>query len=215
MDKNIDKRTACQLFYLGTKSEGIGEGAIEYCKRPSEFYQFLRPVYASGAQSLARFMYALRGLGKQGKYCNQQFTPKCKLQPPPMEEFEIKAKKEKEFAFHQMLVEMCVHLDRDRNLFKRLHKYICRHILIRKFYSDETAADVFLRMLHYPEILSVEKQDQLALALDQVGDAACLFILKHYRSQFDLPEIELESSLKPQQVDDNITSKFLFCILYR
>ena len=202
VDDNLDKRTSNQLLFLGAKSE-IGEGIVENCKRPSEFYILLSQRSNSDEQALARFMYALQGLGKWGKYCNREFHKKAKTAPPSLEEYEQRAKSDREFGFYQCLVEMCVSLGEERDVSKRLKKYICRHIIVSRARNEGTIASVFLRMLRYPDVLSVTNQDQLALALDQVGAIRCWYILRQFRSQFNMPEIELES-LTPCTREDNI-----------
>ena len=200
VDDNLDKHSSIQLLHLGAKSE-IGTGTVEHCKRPSDFYHLLRQTSSSDAQALARFTYALQGLGKYGKYCNRQFTKKVKTEPPSTEEHGWRAKNERCFGFHQCLVEICVSLRDDPNVYKRFKRYIYHSVLVRRS-QDQTVAKLFLRMLE-KSVISEENQDQLALALDTVGATAGLVVLQHFRSQFNLPAIEVEN-LTPVPREDDI-----------
>lgn len=172
------------------------------CKQPSEFYILLQQKSSSDAQALARFMYALQRLGRRGKHCNRQFRAKTHIDPPSTEVYEERAKTDVLFAFHQCLVEICVSLGEDRNVSDRFKKFVCRYILAVRAKNKDTIAEVFLTMLKQGTI-SKENQDQLALALDQVGARASLVILCHFRSQFKMDDIDVES-LTPGPRPDNV-----------
>ena len=61
---------------------------------------------------------------------------------------------------------------------------------------------MFLAMLKR-KVISKENQDQLALALDQVGATPGLVILSHFRSQFGMDDIDIEK-LTPAPRPDNV-----------
>ena len=203
VDDILDKHRTNELLYLGAYYE-IKESLMEKCKRPSEFYLLLRDSRAaSDAQVLARFMYALQGLGRKGNYCIREFSKKTSSTPPSTVEFRSLEREDKHFAFCQCLVKMCLTLKEESNISRCFRRYVCHHILVVAPQNEETVAKVFLRWMKRPQIFSEEKHEQLALALDQVGARACLIILQNFRSQFGMPEIEVEN-LTPYPRDDNI-----------
>jgi hypothetical protein len=201
VDDNLNKVTSKHLLTLGARSE-IGERVAENCKQPSEFFVLLQQRSSTDAQALARFMYALQRLGRRGKHCNKQFQTITRISPPPTDVYEENAKTQMEFSFHQCLVEICVSLGEDRNVSDRFKKFVCRYVLAVHAKNKETVAEVFLTMLKR-RVISKENQDQLALALDQVGATAGLVILSHFRSQFGMDDIDIEK-LTPGPRPDNV-----------
>ena len=152
-------------------------------------------------------MFGLKKLGwkRRGLYCNNQFSKLLKITPPSTEQYDKCAMEEQEFSFYQCLVDICVNLEEDRNISKRVRMYACRHVLGVNPDNERSVAKVFLKMLKDPEILSKDNQDQLALVLGQVGAPSCLVILQHFRSQFNdkLHEIHWEH-VKPYLKMKNI-----------
>ena len=203
VDNNLNRYTSIQLLFLGARSE-IGEGQYENCKRPSEFYLLLQESGLSPEEALARFMYALKGLGKTGKYCNDQFFKKTNTHPPSIEVYErlVRENKNKKFAFCQCLVRMCMIFKRDSDISRRFRQFVCQQILAVRAQNEDTVAKVFLRLFTRPDIFSEEKHEQLALALDRIGATACMVILQDFRSQFAMADIDVET-LAPQR-DDNV-----------
>lgn len=195
VDGNLDKDSCKYLLCLGAYPEIKGRD-YETIVVASNFYHALKERSPNDTQTLARFMYALHKLGrkKRGMYCNSQFKKTLKMDPPPfLEEYEEKAATEKEFGFHQCLVDICVTLEEDGNeMSTRVRKYACNHVLGILPQNERTVSKVLLKMLRKPDILSVEHHEQLALILGQVGAKSSLIILQHFRSQFKFDEIEWE-----------------------
>ena len=204
VDENI-AASSNHLLYLGAYLE-IRDKDYYTIVAASNFYQALKEKIHDDAQTLARFMFALQKLGRKrrGIYCNNHFRKLVKIDPPSLEEYEERERTDKTFAFYQCLMDICVALDEEGNkISASVRLYACRHVLGILPQNEPTVARVFLKMLKNPEILSVDKQEQLALTLGQVGANSCLIILQHFRSQFKLIEIEWDK-VKPYLKYENI-----------
>ena len=191
VDSNIDK-SSNDIMYLGAYSE-IAPRDSEHIVQASNIYHLLRGKCINDSQTLARFMYALKKLGRKrrGIYCNNQFSKKIKVLPPSTHDCDDRATENHEFGFYQCLVDLCVTLEEDRSVSKRVRMYVSRYIL--GIYPESTVAKLFLKMLRKPDILSKDNQEQLSLALGQCGADSCQVILQHFRLQFKKHEIEWEN----------------------
>ena len=205
VDENLES-SSNQLLYLGAYAE-LKNRASEGITLASHVYHLLKERSNDDTRTLARYMFALKKLGRKrrGIYCNRQFFNILKMQPPSLEEFDVACRENKEFGFYQCLVDICVNIEEDKSLSKQVRIYTCRHVLGVLHENERTVARVFLKMLKRPEVLSKNNQDQLALVLGQVGATSCLLILQYYRSQFKLTEIEWENItpyLKTEQISE-------------
>lgn len=199
VDNNLDS-SSVQLLYLGAYSE-LKNKDSDGIVRASDVYHLLKERSSDDTLVLARFMYGVRKLGKKrrGVYCVDHFKKILKIEPPCIEQYDKDAK----FNFYQCLVDICVHLEEDRNISKRVRIYACRHVLGVNPNNIRTVAKVLLMMLKDPKVLSEAHQDQLALVLGQVGASSCLIILQNFRSHYKLGEIDWES-VKPHLKTENI-----------
>ena len=191
VDGNLEK-SSNDIMYLGAYSE-IANRDSDHIVQASNIYHLLREKCINDRQTLARFMFALKKLGRKrhGIYCNTQFFKKVKILPPSTQDYDERTTENDEFGFYQCLVDLCVTLEEDRSTSKRVRMYASRYIL--GIYPESTVAKLFLKMLKNPEILSKDNLDQLSLVLGQCGADSCQVMLQHYRLQFKKAEVEWET----------------------
>ena len=191
VDTNIIE-SSVDILKLGLFKE-ISYGKIEKLNTASSLYQVLKSQLGR-RRGLGRFLYALRCLGRRrhGIHCTEQFDNQVKLpyNPHPAETSEDQ-------MLYQCLVEMCIELDSQREVFLSLRKYVCRHIIGINWRHPkvQNPALLFLLMLVEGHI-SVENRDTLAKSLDQVRAQSCLVILRNYGNEYGWPEIDVDKEFE-------------------
>ena len=186
VDVNITE-SGVHILKLGLFQE-ISYGKIQNLNAASSLYQALKSRLGRD-RALARFLYALKKLGRRrhGKHCAEQFDIQVKLP------YDHNPEISEDQMLYQCLVEMCIELDSQHEVFSSLRKYVCRHVLRANWRHQKVQNPAFLFVLMLQEgHISVENQDKLAKSLDQVRAQSCLVILRHYRNKYGWPEINAD-----------------------
>ena len=185
VDNQID-RTSLYILKLGLHGE-IPQGRMENLTTPSSIYHALKSLLGE-RKALPRFLYALRKLGskRRGKLCVTNF--RNNISTPP----EITDEQLEDQWLYLCLMEMCIDLDGQRDISRRLRNYASRHVLGVNWRHIDHIAHLFVRLLQ-EEYISKDNQDKLAFILDAAGAKSCLVILQQYRSNNGLDEIDVDN----------------------
>ena len=197
VDNQID-RTSLYILKLGLYGE-IPPGRMENLNTPSSLYHALKSLLGE-RNALPRFLYALKKLGskRRGILCITNFTNNIST-PPEITNEQLKGQ-----WLYECFMEMCIDLDGQRDVSRRLRNYASRHVLGVNWRHIDHIAHLFERLLQ-EECISNNNQDKLAFILDAAGAKSCIVILQHYRLNNGLDEIDIEHiQLEPQ-----------LCMLYK